>query len=178
MSKPHLAALHRFWKEFLQPSDIVIDATCGNGHDTLILSRLAKEVYALDIQQEAIEKAKSLVKADNIHWFVQSHEHFPSKIQPETVALITYNLGYLPGGNKEIITLADSTLRSVKNGLPLLKNGGAITVMCYPGHAGGEEEEQALVDFISSLDSKRYLVEYTQWPNRKKHPSLIKVVLL
>lgn len=174
-NKPHLEEIHRFWKEHLKPEDLVIDATCGNGHDTLILSQLAKTVYAIDIQPTAIENAKTIVKSDNVHWLCQSHETFPPL---ENVSLITYNLGYLPGGNKEIITLTETTLKSLQNGLPLLKAGGAMTIMCYPGHPGGEQEEAAILEWVKTLDSKNYLVSYTQWPNRKKHPSLIKIVAL
>lgn len=167
--------MHRFWKEHIQPEDLVIDATCGNGHDTLLLSQLAKKVIAIDLQEEAIDKARSVATSDNVFFFCQSHETFPAEVQPGTVALIAYNLGYLPGGNKEIITQASSTVISIQNGLPLLKMGGAMTLVCYSGHSGGELEEGAVLEFIKSLDKTEYLVTYTQWPNRKKHPSLIKV---
>ncbi len=35
-----------------------MDATMGNGHDTLFLAKLAKQVYAFDIQEQALEKTQ------------------------------------------------------------------------------------------------------------------------
>ena len=41
---------------------IGVDATCGRGKDTLFLANIFKEVYAFDIQDEAIESTKELLK--------------------------------------------------------------------------------------------------------------------
>ena len=178
MNKPHLAEATRFWKELLTKEECAIDATCGNGYDTATLAELAGSVIAIDIQEVAISSAKQLAKSQSIKWLHQSHETFPAWIEPGSIKLITYNLGYLPGGNKSLTTRVDSTLKSIQNGLPLLKQSGAMTLVCYPGHTEGEKEERELLDFFKTLDRKKYLVSYNAWPNRLKHPSLIKVVKL
>lgn len=45
------------WASLVSPGDTVVDATCGNGHDTLALARLVGPhgcVIALDIQVSAV----------------------------------------------------------------------------------------------------------------------------
>lgn len=176
LSKPHLDAVYSIWKELVQPQDIVIDATCGNGHDTLRLAALSNHVIAIDLQKEALDHAKQLINGDSVQWFHQSHETFPENILPNTVKLIIYNLGYLPGGDKKIITQTDTTVKSIQSALPLLAPNGSITITCYNGHPGGAEEESALLAFVKSLDKHIYLVSYMQWINRNNHPSVIHIV--
>ena len=132
----HLDLAHFYWSQLIHIGDTVIDATCGNGHDTIILGQLAlsKEkgrVYAFDIQQEAIESAKNYLSSHfekdlfgRIDFQIHCHSTFPSSLQAGSVKLIAYNLGYLPGGiscgrhnNRPLFkawsrALAHSTLRS------------------------------------------------------------------
>ena len=124
----------KYWTEHLQPSDVVIDATCGNGHDTLFLTTLSALVFSLDIQEQALEKAKTLVgsKASLIHL---SHEFIHEVAVPKAPRLIVYNLGYLPKGDKSITTMCNSTLLSIEKSLQILAQDGAISITCYPGHA-------------------------------------------
>ena len=49
-----------------------------------------------------------------------------------------YNLGFLPGGNKEITTLAKTTMKSIEDGLELLDSNGIMTIAVYRGHAEGK----------------------------------------
>jgi ubiquinone/menaquinone biosynthesis C-methylase UbiE len=123
--KSHIDLAHRYWQDIVTFGDIVIDATCGNGHDTLMLAKLALNndlgnVYALDIQACAIAKTKELLTHElpmdllpRVHFIEGSHETFPDQIQEKSVKLIVYNLGYLPGGNKSLTTRTSSTLHSL-----------------------------------------------------------------
>ena len=45
---------HAFLAEVVTKEDVVVDATMGNGHDTLFLAKLVKQVYAFDIQEQAV----------------------------------------------------------------------------------------------------------------------------
>src|ERR1700728_1018649 len=140
--KPHIELAHRYWQEMVGPHDLVIDATCGNGYDTLFLASLKpKMLYAIDIQSQAIqETSKRLYKdfspeeMNNIKVLQMSHETFPAEIQPHSIKLIVYNLGYLPKGNKTQTTLAETTVRSLQSALSLICDNGIISVTCYPGH--------------------------------------------
>lgn len=176
----HLDLSHSYWTKLLQPHDLVIDATCGNGKDTLILASLVPDgqVIGIDIQATAIQKTLALLQANlpNINFIQllqQSHQSFPSWILPQSVALIVYNLGYLPGGNKNLTTRKDDTLTSLEAAIQLIKEGGAISLTCYPGHTEGEEELLALLDWCASLSPKEWSICHHTWINRQKAPSLL-----
>ena len=53
--------------------------------------------------------------------------------EEETVSCITFNLGYLPGGDHSVATRADSSISAVESGLKLLKIGGLMTLCIYSG---------------------------------------------
>ena len=177
--RPHLDLAHHYWERLLRPGDWAIDATCGNGNDTLKLARILQDgrVIGIDIQQEAIDKTEALLKSHEergrVHLFCQSHAEFPSLAQVNPIKLIVYNLGYLPKGNKQITTLTSSTLQSVRNALELVLTGGEVCITCYPGHEEGRKEEQALLQEIAALPSPIWNVCYHTFPNRNSAPSLI-----
>lgn len=160
---------------------IAIDATCGNGHDTLFLaSEKVAMLYAIDIQEEALESTRRrlIAELDEEHFrkvsFQQRcHSTFPEEIKAGTVSLIVYNLGYLPSGDKSKTTLALTTLQSLNAALLLLCHGGVISITCYPGHPQGELEEQELLKFSSMLDPSEWSCCHHRWTNRKKSPSLL-----
>lgn len=181
----HLDFTKSFWKEIVKPGDVVIDATCGNGHDLLFLAQLALKsesgwIFGLDIQPESIKKtqellAKNLSQAElqRIFLLLQSHATFP--VIPQLAALVVYNLGYLPGGNKQITTKVNTTLQSLTNALSLLKAGGVISITCYPGHPEGALEEHEILLFCKGLDPKEWSVAQHRWVNRQSSPSVIMI---
>lgn len=172
---------HHFWEKLIQPGDIVIDATCGNGHDTLFLGKLKiGKLYSMDIQAKALEATEERLKRElsdeqlkKIALIHGCHSQFPSEIAAGTVRLIVYNLGYLPGGNKTITTHRETTLKSVKEALTLLMPGGLICITCYPGHEEGALEETLLLDFATHLDKELWSASHNRWINRHKSPSLL-----
>lgn len=186
-SKPHLEAAHTYWKECIKPGDTVIDATCGNGHDTLVLARLALEphsglLYAMDIQEKALQNTRKRLAAEispeclaRVHFIQKCHSEFPSEIKPNSVKVIVYNLGYLPGGDKTLTTRGEVTLQSIAAGLKLLKAGGMISLTLYPGHAEGKREEQMILDFVQNLDEGIWQWQHHRWGVRETAPSLLLV---
>ena len=86
---------------------------------------------------------------------------------------MVYNLGFLPQGDITITTKVDSTLKSIENSFDLLSRNGAISITCYPGHLEGEREEKAILEMVSKLDKKDFVVCYHKWINREKSPTLI-----
>lgn len=181
----HLDLSKQYFEKLLKPGDIAIDATCGNGHDTLfIASRILTEdsgaLYTLDIQKEALKSAKILLQENiplthfgRIHFLEMSHETFPSEIAKNSVKLIIYNLGYLPGGDKAITTESDTTLKSIKNSMELISFEGAISITCYPGHPAGKIEEDLILEFASTLDHRAWNCCHHRFVNREKGPSLL-----
>ncbi len=171
---PHLTLAKAYWKGFLRPADVAIDATCGNGHDTLFLSEFCS-VIGLDIQNQAIQNTEALLEQHQRRAVLHrlSHAQIDELPLPHPPRLIVYNLGYLPGGDKSITTNTSSTLKSVKKGLELLAHDGALSITCYPGHDEGQKEEKALEEWAAGLPSNRWSVCHHKWLNRPRSPSLL-----
>jgi methylase of polypeptide subunit release factors len=168
-----------YWKEILQKGEIAIDATLGNGHDTIFLAKVLEgsgAIFAYDVQANALRNAKmnfegALTDKEraSITLIHGSHEHF---LQP-SAKLIVYNLGYLPGGDKKITTLKESTLKSLKHGATVVQPKGALSIMCYPGHPEGAEEERQILEWARLLNPQLWDVCFHQWINRKEAPSFL-----
>jgi tRNA G37 N-methylase Trm5 len=177
----HIDLAHKCWAGLVQDGDTVIDATCGNGHDTLMLAKLnSARVYAIDIQDKAIQASKEYIKMhlsdmeqSKIQWICASHAAFPAHIPEGSVRLIVYNLGYLPGGDKSLVTRFDTTLQSLENALRLIMPGGCISLTCYPGHPEGAVEEVAVLDFAARLNPAEWSCCHHRWLNRRQSPSLL-----
>lgn len=178
MRSPHIPFAHHFWENTLSPQDFVIDATCGNGHDTLALARIVHsgKVFAYDLQEAAIEKTRQkLIQEgleDRVKLFHQSHEAF-EVILPESIQLIVYNLGYLPGGDKSVTTKTSTTLKSLKNALPLLKQGGILFMTLYPGHPEGLIEAEAVKEFAEQLPKEAWSVHHERFSERITAPRIL-----
>lgn len=172
-------AAHLLIRHHLKPSDLAIDATCGNGQDTLFMASLIPEgkLYALDIQPEALartqEKLREAALDNRVELFHQSHETFPESILKGSVKLIVYNLGYLPGGDRRLTTQTDTTLKSLEAALPLLTDDGALSIMLYPGHAEGAKEAESVTEWAKNLPSYAYVVQRMTRLNRNLAPELL-----
>jgi Putative rRNA methylase len=181
----HLDLAHSYWEDLLQKGDWAIDATCGAGNDTVQLAKLLHHrggggVVAMDIQEEAIARTQRLVEQSLplearllVHLYHQSHSDFPQVVAEKSVKLIVYNLGYLPGSDKKLTTMTQTTLESVKKAMGLLHLGGALSITCYPGHAEGALEEKALLSMTETLSSAIWNVCYHSFPNRLRAPTLL-----
>ncbi len=173
--KQHLMCAHNYWKNRVRPGDLVIDATVGNGQDTLFLATLLKGEGVLigyDIQQEALNQAQLHLynlpthERQNIILKCQSHAEF----EEQKAHLIVYNLGYLPGGDKKITTRVETTVQSIKKALLIAE---AISITCYPGHEEGRREQSALLDLVQALPSNQWNACFHQWLNRPLSPTLL-----
>ena len=156
-----------------------IDATAGKGNDTLFLARLVGEsgkVLAMDIQPEAIEAAKNKLEENDILQRVKlvldGHENIMQYAEPESVDAIMFNLGYLPGGNHNIATKADTKIKALEQSLLLLKPRGIISLAIYHGGDTGFEERDAVLSWLKGLDCKQYTVLVTDFYNRPNYPPL------
>ncbi|MBF5058672.1 class I SAM-dependent methyltransferase [Candidatus Neptunochlamydia vexilliferae] len=162
----------QIWKQHLKPGDRAIDATCGNGHDTLFLSGMGlSHLYVFDIQKKALEETKKRVGEENISYHLECHSTFPGV--EENIELIVYNLGYLPGGDKSITTRVNTTLKSVSKGLTLLSRGGLMTLTLYPGHTEGKREKEALLEFAKTFPKESFEVSHKTWGEKMTAPSML-----
>lgn len=161
---------------------IVLDATVGNGNDTLDLARLVGKngkVYGFDIQSIAIENTRTLLEEnntlDNVVLINDNHIKIDEYIDQE-LDLAIYNLGYLPKGDKTIRTDAENTVISVSKALELLKGNGIMIIISYIGHPGGLEEKETLESMLLHLDQKKYNVLKNEFINQKNFPPLIYLI--
>ena len=172
-----------FVSQYRSPGETAIDATCGNGHDTLALAQMgAGTIYAFDIQQAAIDNTRKILMehqldSQKIHLILDGHEHMGDHIK-EQVQVILFNLGYLPSSSKEVITKKETTVAAVRSALKLLKRGGLLCITMYSGHPGGQEEKQAVLDLAAALDEKRWHTAYIQMYNQQNHPPEILLITL
>ena len=137
---------------------LAVDATAGNGHDTLFLAASTQpdcRIWALDIQAQALEKTKARLKEAQLEAKVTLCRHSHAELLeviPEAPDCIVFNLGYLPGGDHTMTTQAATTLPALEQALQLLRPGGWCSVMVYPGHEAGKIERQLLFKWASSLE--------------------------
>ncbi|MCM1578117.1 MAG: methyltransferase domain-containing protein [Ruminococcus sp.] len=165
--------------EKVKEGDLCIDATAGNGNDTVFLAELAGDtghVIAFDIQQRAVEstlallREKGLDKRAEVH--LESHDNMDKYASPGTVSCITFNFGWLPGGDHSIHTEAETSIAAVKKALTLLKPGGVISMILYYGRDTGFEEKNALTEFVGTIDSGEFTVVTAEFSNRPNCPPL------
>ena len=152
------ARAHRELAGVLREGDLAIDATAGNGHDTVFLAGRVGErgqVIAFDIQAEAIASSRERVAAasltDRVAFVQGSHAGLGSHVIPGSVTAIVFNLGYLPGGDHAVITRGEGSLLALEASLVALKEGGLLAVVCYPGHPGGDTESEAVIAWSKDL---------------------------
>lgn len=173
---------HHLLENSLSEGDIAIDATCGNGHDTLFLSDIVGEkgkVLAFDIQNQAIQATKDILKENNVentevifdnHALVANHLTANSV---DKVGGAIFNLGYLPGSDKEIVTNPASTLLAFDTILGFLKPKGIIVLVVYYAHIGGIEEKESILKHVIHLDQKIYNVLQYRFINQKNNSPFI-----
>jgi len=171
---------HRFIRERVKPGDLCIDATAGRGYDTALLCELVGEeghVIAFDIQQEAVDSTKNLLAerslADRAEVLLESHANIDQHAAPGSVACITYNLGWLPGGDHSIMTKPDSSIESLEKALTLLAPGGVISLcIYYGGRSGYYDERDAVLAYLKTINAYKYTVLVTQFQNRSGDPPI------
>ncbi|WP_042459856.1 class I SAM-dependent methyltransferase [Neobacillus dielmonensis] len=167
----------------VSPGDIVVDATLGNGHDTVFLAELVGEngkVYGFDVQEQAIRTASERLTQhgllDRVLLFNQGHETLLKVIPTEFHGKVTgaiFNLGYLPGSDKTIVTKGDTTIAAIEQLLQIMAPEGIIILVIYHGHPGGAEERNELLSYCQRLDQQTAHVLQYQFINQQHNPPFI-----
>ena len=176
MKRP-LEMAHDFLAQVITKEDIVVDATMGNGHDTLFLAKLAKQVYAFDIQEQALEKTSQRLEEaglTNAELILQGHETVDQFVREAKAGI--FNLGYLPSADKSIITQPQTTIEALEKLYHLLVKGGRIAIMIYYGHEGGDIERDAVMDFVSQLPQQEYTATIYRTLNQINNPPFLVMI--
>ena len=165
-----------FLDKIVQKGDVVIDATMGNGYDTIYLGNLVGEngkVYDFDVQEEAIKSTKKKVERDNmtdrVELILDGHQNLDKYVKEE-VSCVVFNLGYLPRAKHVVITKPDTTLEAIKKSLKLLKPNGIISIAAYIGHEGGLEEKNYICEYLDNLNQNEFNVLHMQFTNQINNP--------
>jgi 16S rRNA C1402 N4-methylase RsmH len=167
----------------VNPGDIAVDATLGNGHDTVFLAGLVGEngtVYGFDVQEEAIlaskERLTQLGLMNRVTIFHEGHENLATLIPSSHHGKITgaiFNLGYLPGSDKTIVTRPETTISAIEQLLDVMAPEGIIVLVIYHGHEEGAVERDVLLQYCQQLNQKQAHVLQYQFINQQNHPPFI-----
>ena len=170
-----LEMAHWMLKDIIKTNDVVVDATMGNGYDTQFLAELGANVYAFDVQEEALNATEkrlddagiknqifeknlsNLLTEPSVNLVLSCHEKLSEYVK-EPIKAAIFNLGYLPKTDKSVVTKADTTLTALDALTNQLVVGGRIAIMIYYGHEGGMEEKDAVIKWTSSLPQKDWEV--------------------
>lgn len=156
----------------LEQATVIVDATAGNGNDTLFLAEHSSEqakIYAFDIQQAALvhTQEKTAAYAARIEYVLRSHAELAAVVKEE-IDVAMFNLGYLPGEEHDITTKKESTRAAVTQVLEKLSLNGVCIIVAYPGHEAGAQEAAMLEDFLENLPGKNYTAGCYRLVNHKK----------
>lgn len=177
-----IGAWRRLLAEKLKSASTIVDATAGNGGDTLYLARHSKEdarIYAFDVQKTALDavrrklsEASLLAKTELI---LASHADMDLYVR-ENIDIAVFNLGYLPGGDHALTTLAETTAAALHKAAALLGENGAIAVVAYPGHAVGLTEERCLFACLTQFPAKFFTVGRYAMINHPNSPPVLYLI--
>jgi tRNA A58 N-methylase Trm61 len=168
-------------RDSIREGDTVIDATAGNGHDTVFLAECVGatgRVLAFDIQERAIWSARLKVDqagfAPRVEFHRCTHARMAEHAAAGSVSAVMFNLGYLPGENHETTTLTSETLPGLEAAVEVLKSGGVLSVVCYPGHQAGADEAVAVETWFKSQTEQGWRVaKYQMLGTLKPAPFLV-----
>ena len=187
-----VAHAQQLLNEVLKPGDLAVDLTAGTGSDTLFLAQTVGptgRVIAFDIQEQALAattekltaagisvsrllESSSAIGSSVVTLIKAGHEKFSDYLDATPIGIIA-NLGYLPGGDKAIVTRPDSTVMALQQAAEVLAIGGRLVVVVYPGHPGGEEEGTAVDAIFAALPLKKWHVLRVEVPNCSSAPFLL-----
>lgn len=204
---------HQFLQQYIKPGDLVVDATMGNGGDTLFLAQLVAganvtdsaqantesgSVIAFDVQELALTNTRdklakhgftseTIVAPDNetkdsaiqnsdksnaTTLILDSHANILNYVKEESAQAVVFNLGYLPGGDHSKATHAESTIPAIEAALKAIKRGGVISICIYSGGDSGFEEKNQVLEYLKTLDQRKYLVVKNDFYNKPNNPPI------
>jgi len=169
----------RLMSQAVAIGDVCLDATCGNGHDTLFLANLVGaqgKVFAFDVQQMALDSTQKRLQlanvAERVSLINDGHQQMAEYVH-EKIAGAMFNLGYLPGGNKGLVTKPNTTVAALDILTELMLPYGLITLVLYTGHPGGEEEAKKVTAWADALPQDGWDVISFSFPNRENNSPIL-----
>lgn len=169
---------------YIDEDTVAADATCGNGHDTLaLLEAGVKNIYAFDIQDQALKNTEALIRSHlpsghtgecPVKLIKDSHENMGKYI--DSLDICIFNLGYLPGGDRSIVTRKESSAKAFMKALELLNPGGLVICVLYQGHDEGRREKAEILRLAENLDSSEFHAAFVSMINQHRDPPEVLLV--
>jgi 16S rRNA C1402 N4-methylase RsmH len=168
VSEERLPAAATSWIEIaLFDGALAVDATVGNGYDALFLAHRVGpkgKVLGFDVQKAALAGARELLKfvgsIDRVSLIHDSHSRLADYLPAgAAIAGAMFNLGFLPRGNRQIITQPDTTVMALRSVLDRLADRGRVTVLVYRSHEGAVPEYEMVRQFLEQLPDNQWIVE-------------------
>lgn len=173
---------HSLLDACLKPGDCALDGTAGNGHDTLKLAQLVGgtgEVWAFDVQLQALERTLQRLRqageAEQVRLVHAGHERL-AEFVGRPLAAAVFNFGWLPGSDKSCTTQSETSLAALSAAAALLKPGGLLLAVLYPGHEAGRGEAAAAEQWASELNQQQFSVLKYGFVNQKNFPPFLLAV--
>lgn len=171
---------HHLAAQALEPGGLAVDATVGNGHDTLFLAQevgARGRVVGFDVQEVAIEKTRRRLRSEDpaasVRLIHAGHETMLDHLREPhrgKVGAVMFNLGYLPGNDHTLTTEPGTTRQALDLSTELLRPGGVITVVLYTGHEGGPAEAEAVQSWASALPQQPFQALSYRFVNQVNDP--------
>ncbi|HHV95478.1 MAG TPA: methyltransferase domain-containing protein [Clostridiaceae bacterium] len=179
--KNALIQSHNYIKAVVEEGDIVVDATAGNGNDTLMLAKLVGEtgkVYSFDIQEKAINNTYKKLSDEGVEKRVvlikDGHQNMDKYVTEKgKVKAVMFNLGYLPGGDHSIATKPSTTIEAIKKAMNIIMTGGLISIVVYYGGDTGFEERDKVMEFVCQINPKEFVVMKACYVNQINCPPFL-----
>lgn len=174
---------HMLLQGYVQKARVLVDMTCGNGHDTVFLAQHMPEdahLYAFDIQTCAVASTRGAIKEaglghKHIIYKEGSHDGLVAQIE-EPIDIAVFNLGYLPSGDHSIYTQSATTIKACKICLNKVTKTGIIMLAAYPGTEAGAHEQSAVHEFMQSIPQTEYDVSFWKPLNQIHHPPVLYII--
>lgn len=177
-----LLDLHKtFILRHLGAGDTAVDFTMGNGHDTAFLSRTVGEsghVYAFDIQEAAVRSTAALLEQEGCpqnYTLIHDSHHRVAEYVHTPIKAGMFNLGWLPGGDKSITTLRETTMPAIEAAIGLLDRDAILNIAVYPGHAEGDAEGKMITEYLSGIGRHKICATEVRILNSPTSPYFIMV---
>ena len=151
----------------IKKGGVAVDFTMGNGNDTLFLSRTVGregKVYAFDIQEAALDSTRAFLESEGVpenYTLICASHHRVKEFVKEPIKAGMFNLGYLPGSDKTVTTMRETTLPAIEAAIDLMDKDAIILVAVYPGHAEGEAEGKMICEYLSGLSRYKWFIART-----------------
>lgn len=183
---PELTAVcfcHDYLRSHLAPGGFYLDATCGNGHDTLFLCELAGpqgRVLGLDIQPRAVQATNARLQQAGYgavgSALCLDHAQLAQVAPPGSADCVLFNFGWLPGADHSVHSVPGQSLPAVQAALAALKPGGILAAVLYSGKVIGTAERDAVLALLRSLPLQQYTVlecRFANWADTAPLPCFV-----